>query len=68
MDAGFMRIVEVGQYFITKYTGDFRQFRAVACREYTLHRDDEQSQPRGWIQGNTRIGFVLEVTTSYFVR
>ena len=43
----------------------FRQFRAVACREYTLPRDDESSQPIGWIQGNTRIGPVLEVTTSY---
>ena len=28
----------------------------MACREYTLPRDDESSQPRGWIQGNTRIG------------
>ena len=64
MDAGFVHVVEVGQYFMTKDTGDFRQFRAVACREYTLHRDDESSQPRGWIQGNTRIGPVLEVTTS----
>ena len=65
MDAGFVHVVEVGQYFMTKDTGDFRQFRAVACREYTLHRDDLSSQPRGWIQGNTRIGLVLEVTTSY---
>ena len=64
MEAGFVHVVEVGQYFMTKDTGDFRQFRAVACREYTLHRDDESSQPRGWIQGNTRIGPVLEVTTS----
>ena len=40
-------------------------FVPVACREYTLPRDDESSQPRGWIQGNTRIGPVLEVTTSY---
>ena len=37
----------------------------MACREYTLPRDDGSSQPRGWIQGNTRIGPVLEVTTSY---
>ena len=37
----------------------------MACREYTLPRDDGSSQPRGWIQGNTRIGLVLEVTTSY---
>ena len=65
MEAGFMRVVEVEQYFMTKDTGDFRQFRAVACREHTLHRDDPASQPRGWIQGNTRIGLVLEVTTSY---
>ena len=59
-----MRIVEVGQYFMTKDTGDFRQFRSVACREYTLPRDDPVSQPKGWIQGNMRIGPVLEVTTS----
>ena len=60
-----MRIVEVGQYFVTKDTGDFRQFRSVACREYTLPRDDPASQPKGWIQGNMRIGPVLEVTTSF---
>ena len=65
MEAGFMRIVEVGQHFMTKDTGDFRQFRSVACREYTLLRDDAASQPTGWIQGNMRIGPVLEVTTSF---
>ena len=65
MEAGFVHVVEVVQYFMTKDTGDFRQFRAVACREYTLPRDDESSQPKGWIQGNTKIGPVLEVTTSY---
>ena len=64
-EAGFMGIVEVGQYFMTKDTGDFRQFRSVACREYTLPRDDPASQPKGWIQGNMRIGLVLEVTTSF---
>ena len=66
MEAGFMRIVEVGQYFMTKDTGDFRQIRSVTCREYTLPRDDPASQPKGWIQGNMRIGSVLEVTTSFF--
>ena len=60
-----MRIVEVGQYFVTKDTGNFRQFHSVACREYTLPRDDPASQPKGWIQGNMRIGPVLEVTTSF---
>ena len=64
-EAGFLRVVEVGQYFVTKDTGDFRQFHSVACREYTLPRDDQASQPKGWIQGNMRIGPVLEVTTSF---
>ena len=64
MEAGFMRVVEVGQYFVTKDTGDFRQFRSVACREYILPRDDPASQAKGWIQGNMRIGPALEVTTS----
>ena len=37
----------------------------MACREYTLPREEEASQPKGWIQGNTKIGPVLEVTTCY---
>ena len=65
MVAGFMRVVEVGQYFITMDTGDFRQFRSVAFREYTLLRHDPASQPKGWVQGNMRIGPVLEGTTSF---
>ena len=62
MDAGFLSVVEIGQYFMTEDTRE--QFYAVACREYTLPREDGSSQPRGWIQGNTKIGPVLEVTTS----
>ena len=65
MDAGIIHVVEIGQYFMTKDTGDLIQFSSVACREYTLPRDDPASQPKGWIQGNSRIGLVLEVTTSY---
>ena len=65
MDAGFLNVLEIGQYFRTKDTADLSQFRSVACREYTLHRDDPASQPKGWIQGNMRIGPVLEVTTSF---
>ena len=64
MDARFLSVVEIGQYFMTEDTGDLTQFHAVACREYTLPREDGSSQPRGWIQGNTKIGPVLEVTTS----
>ena len=64
MDAGLLSVVEIGQYFMTKDTGDLTQFHAVACREYTLPREDGSSQPKGWIQGSTKIGPVLEVTTS----
>ena len=39
-------------------------FFARACREYILPRNDESPQPKGWV-GNTRIGPVLEITTSY---
>ena len=63
MDAGFLSVVENGQYFMTKDTGE--QFHALACRECTLPRSEGASQPRGWIQGNTKIGPVLEVATSY---
>ena len=55
MDAGFVHVVEVRQYFMTKDTSDFGKFRAVACREYTLPRDDGSSQPRGWIQGTREL-------------
>ena len=57
MDAGFLKVVEVGQYFTTKDTAEFSQFtHAVACREYTLPREDGASEPKGWIRGNTTIG------------
>ena len=65
MDAGFLSVVENGQYFMTKDTGDLTQFSTVACRECTLPREEAASQPKGWIQGNTKIGPVLEVATSY---
>ena len=64
-DAGFLTTVEVGQYFMTKDTEEFSQFTdSVAC-EYTLPRDENLSEPKGWIRGNTEIGPVLEVTTCY---
>ena len=66
IDAGFLKTVEVGQCFMTKYTDEFLQFTApVTCREYTLPRDEKSTDPKGWIRGNTKIGPVLEVTTSY---
>ena len=58
MDARFLNVVGIGQYFRTKLTADLTQFHAVSCREYTL-------QPKGWIQRDTKTGPVLEVATSY---
>ena len=63
VDAGFFHVVEIGQYFMTKDTEE--QFFSRACREYTLPRSDESSQPTRRIQGNTRIGPESEITTSY---
>ena len=62
-EAGFMSVVEVGQYFVTRNASEF--LHTVACREYTFPRDDPASEPKGWIRGNTRIGPILEVTTSF---
>ena len=56
-DAGFPTTVEIWQYFMTKDTD------SVACREYTLPRDENLSVPIGWIRVNTKIGSVLKVTT-----
>ena len=63
-EAGFMSVVEVGQYFVTRNASEFL-LKSVACREYTLPRDDPASEAKGWIQGNTRIGPILEVTTTF---
>ena len=50
----------------TKDTEEFSQFtEPVACREYSLPRDEDSSEPKGWIRGNTTVGPVLEVSTSY---
>ena len=65
-DARFLTTVGAGQYFMTKDTEEFSQFtEPVACREYTLPRDEKSSDPKGWIRRNTKIRPVLEVTTSY---
>ena len=62
-DAGFLKTVEIGQYFMTKHTDEFSQFaEPVTCREYTLPRDEKSTDPKGWIRGNTKLGPVLEVT------
>ena len=59
----FMSVVDVGQYFVTRNASEF--LHTVACREYTLPRGHPASAPKVWIRGNTRIGPILEVTTSF---
>ena len=58
--AGFLTKVDVGQYFMTEDTEEFSQFtESVACREYSLPRDEKSSDPKGWIRGHqnwARIG------------
>ena len=65
IDAGFLKWVECGQYFMTNHTDEFLQIaEPVTCREYTLLWDDKSTDPKGWIQGNSKIDPVLEVTTN----
>ena len=62
----FCMVVEDGQYFMTKDTEEFWQFKdAVACREYILPRDEGASKPMDESKGTPNLGPVLEVATSY---
>ena len=65
MDAGFLNVVEIGQYFMTKDTAEFSQFYAVACREYTLPRDEEASQPVNRIPPDTAIHEQMATINGY---
>ena len=65
MEAGFIRVVEVDSISLPMtlvISHNFLQWLVAN----TLLRDDPASQLKGWIQGNTKIGPVLEVATSYF--
>ena len=62
MDAGFLNVVEIGQYFMTKDTAEFSQFHAVACREYTLSKRRRSITTK---KDGSKIGPVLEFATSY---
>ena len=63
-DAAFLTVVDIGQFFTTNDTEEISQLTdAVACREYTSPRDENTSEPKGWIRGNTKIVPVLEVAT-----
>ena len=59
-DAGFLKEIGKGQFFITLEEEGLEVMQTV-CREYTLPRDPKTSRARGWIRGNTKIGPVLYV-------
>ena len=63
MDAGFVHVVEVGQYFMDERHWWFWTISCSGLSRIHSSPDDESSQPKGWIQGDTRIGPILEVTT-----
>ena len=46
MDAGFLNVVEIGQYFMTKDTADISQCCAVACRDH--HQKDGSREHPNW--------------------
>ena len=58
-DAGFLKEIGKGQFFITLDQEVFDEMKTL-CREYTLPRSEEASRVRGWILGNTKIGPVLD--------
>ena len=58
-DAGFLKKIKKGQFFITNEEGS--EVMQTACREYTHSRNLTTSRPRGWIRSNTKIGPVMDV-------
>ena len=60
MDAGFIGVVEIGQYLLTKDNGE--QLFAKTCREYILARSDGSSQP-GKHKNWTRVGSYDQLST-----
>ena len=63
MDAGILKVVEIGQYFMTKDIAEFSQFRAAVCRQYMLQRDEEASEPTNWIRENFKIKPAFQAAT-----
>ena len=53
-DAGLMRKISRGQYFVTADDMDLNGlFYGGSCLEFSSPRDDERSTPKGWIRGDT---------------
>ena len=58
-DAGFLKKIEKGQFFITIEEGS--EVMQTVCREYTHSLNLTTPRPRGWIRSNTKIVPVLDV-------
>ena len=57
-----MRKVSIGQGFRTIHNvNDGFGGKTRSCREYTLLRDHQDSEPIGWIRGDTKIGPTRQV-------
>ena len=57
MDAGFLKVVEVGQYFMTEDTEEFSQFTdAVACREYISPEMKKHLNRKVGSEGTPKLG------------
>ena len=64
-DAGFVKTVCVGQFFMTRSEVQLSMFgNTSACREYTLPRDHLDSYPKGVIGINAKIGPALGVVVT----
>ena len=55
MDARFLNVVEIGQYFMTEDTGDLTQFNTVACSEYTREKIQRHNRKDG-SKGTPKLG------------
>ena len=59
-DAGFVKTVALGQYFMTRNAEEFSESDGhFGCREYTLPSNHASSTPRRWIRESTKIGPVI---------
>ena len=54
-DAGFLNVVEIGQYFRTKDTADLSQFHAVACCRDTLFQEKKKHNQKDGSKGTQRL-------------
>ena len=54
--AGFLKTVEVGQYFMTKQTDKFFKFaESVACRDYTFQKTKNHLTRKAGFEGMPKL-------------